>query len=97
MPTNRIRVVYDGSRIKCKVWDKDGHKYDVSDLFKEIHGKVTSGGVWTVLTLQHGLNSLETSLTFIARRKDLKFDTEESVISQILGMGANSDSSPDDE
>lgn len=97
MPTNRIRVIFDATGIKCKVWDKDGTKYDVSDIFKKVSGMVTSGGVWTDLLLEHGQNSLQTKLSFISNKKDLKFDVEDSVIEQILGMGASSDDSPGDD
>ena len=97
MPTNRIRVVFNERGIKCKVWDKDGQKYDVSDIFEKVGGQVIEGGISTDLTLRHGTNSLETCLRFKALKKDLKFDVEEGVISQILEMGASSDSTPDDE
>lgn len=97
MPTNRIRVVYDETGIKCKVWDKDGNKFNVTDIFQKIGGAVTSGGVWSNLSLSHGSNSLQTELQFKSIKKDLKFDVEESVIDQILQMGASEDGSPDED
>jgi len=97
MPVNRIRIVFDKGEVTCKVWDKYGNKYNVSDIFKEIRGQVALGGIWSTLSLRHGMNSLETCLSFVALRKDLKFDVEESVVNQVLEMGADPDSSPDDE
>ena len=97
MPSNRLRVLYDDNGIKVKVWDADGSKFDVSDIFQQIGGHVAVGGVWTELRLRHGTDSLETAVKFQAARKNLVFDVDAAVIRQILEMGAQPDGTPDDE
>lgn len=90
MPTNRIRIVSDATGVTCKIWDKDGKKYNVSDIFMRIRDQVSMGVLSTEseVDFKHGTNALKANLKFRAEKKDIKFDVDESVINQILELGA---------
>jgi hypothetical protein len=89
VPTNRIRIVSDETGVTCKIWDKDGTKYNVSDIFMRIRDQVTMGILSTEseVDFKHGTNALKANLKFRATKKDIKYDVDESVIAQILALG----------
>lgn len=96
MPTNRIRIISDDTGVKCKIWDNSGVKYDVSSIFKKSRDEVTMGllSSTTEIDFKHGTNSLRANLKFQAGKKDLRYDVDESVINQIIQLGAVEDEEP---